>query len=96
MDTYDRSARKNETLVYEPIESLDDLPQGYSTEQKPGRFRLFEIAQPLLRYHPGAHSWKQFLFPLRSYSHCIKMETDGKQPPDKLKRPASPLWHARL
>ena len=57
---------KNESLVYEPIESLDDLPQGYSTEQKPGHFRL--IREKHSRYFdiiPGAHSWKQFLFPSR-------------------------------
>jgi len=57
---------KNESLVYEQIESLDDLPQGYSTEQKPGYFRL--IREKHNRYFdiiPGAHSWKQFLFPSR-------------------------------
>ena len=57
---------KNESLVYEEIESLDDLPQGYSTEQKPGYFRL--IREKHNRYFdviPGAHSWKQFLFPSR-------------------------------
>jgi len=55
---------KNESLVYEPIDNLEDLPQGYSTEQKPGHFRL--IRDRHLRYFdiiPGALSWKQFLFP---------------------------------
>lgn len=56
----------NETLVYETIENLSDLPQGYSTEQKPGHFQLFKDRHS--RYFdiiPGAHSWKQFLFPSR-------------------------------
>jgi len=57
---------KNESLVYEQIESLEDLPQGYSTSQKPGHFQLYRGKYS--RYFdiiPGAHSWKQFLFPSR-------------------------------
>ena len=57
---------KNDTLVYEPIESLNDLPQGYVTEQEAGRFRLIHTGHA--RYFdliPGAQSWKQFLFPPR-------------------------------
>jgi sulfhydrogenase subunit beta (sulfur reductase) len=57
---------KNDTLVYEPIETLKDLPQGYITEQEAGRFRLIHTGHG--RYFdliPGAQSWKQFLFPPR-------------------------------
>ena len=55
---------KNNSLVYEPIEGLDDLPQGYSTDQKPGHFRLVhEKHSHYFDIIPGAHSWKQFLFP---------------------------------
>jgi formate hydrogenlyase subunit 6/NADH:ubiquinone oxidoreductase subunit I len=69
---------KNETLVYETIESLDDLPQGYSTEQKPGRFRLFRNSHT--RYFdiiPGAHSWKQFLFPPRTELFALRKNGNG-------------------
>jgi hypothetical protein len=31
---------KNETLVYDAIDSLDQLPRGYVTEQEAGHFRL--------------------------------------------------------
>jgi sulfhydrogenase subunit beta (sulfur reductase) len=57
---------KNESLVYEPIDALEDLPQGYITQQKAGYFRL--VREKHSRYFdfiPGAHSWKQFLFPSR-------------------------------
>ena len=57
---------KNETLVYEIFESLDQLPKGYITEQDAGRFRLIQTGHN--RYFdliPGAQSWKQFLFPPR-------------------------------
>lgn len=55
---------KNDTLVYEPIRSLADLPRGYVTEQEAGHFRLINTGHS--RYFdiiPGAQSWKQFLFP---------------------------------
>lgn len=57
---------KNDTLVYEPVENLDQLPQGYITKQDAGRFRLVKSGHN--RYFdliPGAQSWKQFLFPPR-------------------------------
>ncbi len=68
---------KNESLVYEEIEHLDDLPQGYSTEQKPGYFRL--VREKHDRYFdiiPGAHSWKQFLFPPRI--ELFSLQKNGK------------------
>jgi sulfhydrogenase subunit beta (sulfur reductase) len=68
---------KNESLVYDEIESLDDLPQGYSTEQQPGHFRL--IREKHSRYFdvtPGAHSWKQFLFPSRI--QLFELHKNGK------------------
>jgi ferredoxin len=58
---------ENETLVYAPIQNLDDLPRGYVTEQEAGTFRLVYTGH--VRYFdviPGAQSWKQFLFPSRS------------------------------
>lgn len=58
---------ENQTLVYAPIHSLDDLPRGYITEQEAGHFRL--IYSGHTRYFdviPGAQSWKQFLFPSRA------------------------------
>ena len=68
---------RNESLVYEEIERLEDLPQGYSTEQKPGYFRL--VREKHMRYFdiiPGAHSWKQFLFPSRI--QLFELHRNGK------------------
>jgi ferredoxin len=68
---------KNESLVYEEIENLEDLPQGYSSEQKPGYFRL--VREKHSRYFdviPGAHSWKQFLFPSRI--ELFELHKNGK------------------
>jgi len=57
---------KNETLVYEKIDELNDLPHGYITEQEAGYFRLHEAGHSrYFDFIPGAQSWKQFLFPPR-------------------------------
>ncbi len=64
-------------LFTESIESLDDLPQGYSTVQKPGYFRLIQTGHT--RYFdiiPGAHSWKQFLFPPRAELFALRKNND--------------------
>lgn len=54
----------DQTIVYDEIEHLEDLPRGYLSEQKAGYYRLFQTGHP--RYFditPGAQSWKQYLFP---------------------------------
>ena len=68
---------KRGSLVYDAIESLDDLPRGYITEQEAGQFRLVYAGHD--RYFeaiPGQPSWKQFLFPPRL--ELIKMQRTGK------------------
>lgn len=55
-----------ESLVYSQIKGLEDLPQGYTTEQNGGNYRLIYTGHP--RYFDitaGSHTWKQFLFPPR-------------------------------
>ncbi len=71
---------ENETLVYALISTLDDLPRGYITEQEAGHFRLTHTGHP--RYFdiiPGAHSWKQFLFPSRSELFTLHKTDTGWQ-----------------
>ena len=68
----------NETLVYEPISALADLPQGYISEQKAGHFRLKKANHKrYFDYTPGAHSWKQFLFPSRQELFTLRKKGDG-------------------
>ncbi len=68
---------KNDTLVYEPIEALDELPQGYETEQNAGEFRLIKAGHShYFNFIPGAHSWKQYLFP--PSVELFEMRKDGK------------------
>jgi len=58
---------KENTLACEPIETIDDLPYGYVSEQEKGTYRLKANANK--RYFdiiPGQQSWKKFLFPPRT------------------------------
>ena len=68
---------KNETVVYDAIDSLEQLPRGYVTEQEAGQFRLVHAGHD--RYFdliPGQQSWKQFLFPPRL--ELFKMQKNGQ------------------
>ena len=72
------------TLVYDTIDTLDDLPRGYVTEQEAGQFRLVLVGHD--RYFdaiPGQQSWKQFLFPSRL--ELFAMQKTGKS--WEIKRP---------
>ncbi|MFZ5879479.1 MAG: 4Fe-4S dicluster domain-containing protein [Chloroflexota bacterium] len=69
---------ENETLVYAPIEKLEDLPRGYVTEQEAGSFRLVHTGHS--RYFdviPGAQSWKQFLFPSHANLFTLRKVNGG-------------------
>jgi ferredoxin len=58
---------RNNALSYEPINALSDLPQGYSSEQERGYFRLNRgTHQRYFDVTPGSDSWKKFLFPPRT------------------------------
>jgi formate hydrogenlyase subunit 6/NADH:ubiquinone oxidoreductase subunit I len=57
---------KDSAIVYDRLDVPADLPQGYVTEQAPGRFRLVKTSHSrFFDFIPGAASWKQFLFPPR-------------------------------
>ena len=51
-------------LVYEPIDSVAELPVGVSDEQAPGKYRLTERHdEALFQYASTAQSWKRLLTP---------------------------------
>jgi len=55
---------EQEAIVYGRITSVDDLPRGWTDEQRPGTYRLQRRDDDaLFGYVVGPHSWKQFLFP---------------------------------
>jgi len=51
-------------IVYDPIESVDDLPAGWTDEQAPGQYRLKRRDdEALFGYVIGPQSWKKYLHP---------------------------------
>ncbi len=54
-------------IIYGPIDTIDDLPRGWTDEQSPGQYRLTRRDDDAyFGYVVGPHSWKQFLFPPQS------------------------------
>lgn len=69
-------------LLYSPIQSLADLPKGYSSEQDAGKYRL--VANGHSRYFditPGPHTWKQFLFPPRETLFKLRRNAAWEEQP---------------
>jgi sulfhydrogenase subunit beta (sulfur reductase) len=51
-------------IVYDEIDTLDDLPAGWTDEQAPGHYRLQRRPDgALFGYNVGPHTWKRVLFP---------------------------------
>jgi ferredoxin len=51
-------------IVYERLDSVNELPAGWTDEQDAGKYRLKRRAdEALFGYVVGPHSWKKFLFP---------------------------------
>ncbi|HXY16449.1 MAG TPA: 4Fe-4S dicluster domain-containing protein [Terriglobales bacterium] len=51
-------------IVYDHIESFDDLPRGWTDEQKPGHYRLHRRPdEALFGYAVGPQSWKKYTHP---------------------------------
>ncbi|MBT5550221.1 MAG: 4Fe-4S dicluster domain-containing protein [Nitrospina sp.] len=55
---------RDEAIVYDPIASIEDLPEGWTDEQEGGSYRLKKRTdKALFGYTLGPHSWKKFLHP---------------------------------
>lgn len=54
----------DEAIGLEPIDSLEDLPAGWSDEQNGGHYRIARGETPSLFGHgPGPHAWRRYLYP---------------------------------
>jgi ferredoxin len=55
---------RDQAIVYAGLESVDDLPIGWTDEQAPGQYRLRRRDdEALFGYAVGQQSWKKLLFP---------------------------------
>ena len=69
---------RDNTIVYDRLESHEQLPRGCVTEQAPGRFRLKQgQSARIFDFIPAAASWKQFLFPPRQ--ELFRLKKNGKK-----------------
>jgi formate hydrogenlyase subunit 6/NADH:ubiquinone oxidoreductase subunit I len=55
---------RDQAIVFDDIDTIADLPKGWTDEQDGGHYRLVKREDDaLFGYAVGAHSWKQFLHP---------------------------------
>ncbi len=55
---------RDQAIVYDQIDSVDDLPRGWTEEQDAAVYRLKRRDdEALFGFNVGPHSWKRFLFP---------------------------------
>ncbi len=68
---------RDNSIIYDRFETVEQLPRGVVTEQSPGRFRLGRgQTGRIFDFIPGAGSWKQFLFPSRQ--ELFRLRKNGK------------------
>ncbi|MCA8989723.1 MAG: sulfite reductase subunit A, partial [Planctomycetaceae bacterium] len=66
-----------QAIVYAEIQGVEQLPRGWTDEQKPGHYRVLPSGNDhYFDYAVGPHSWKKYLFPpLQMISTALKTET---------------------
>ncbi len=69
---------RDEAIVYDDIESVADLPAGWTDEQDGGHYRLRRRDDAaLFGYNVGPHAWKRFLHPPLLRLWRAEREADG-------------------
>jgi ferredoxin len=67
-------------IIYGRITSVDDLPQGWTDAQEPGKYRLTRRDdEALFGYVVGPHSWKRYLFPPEARLSAAERTAQGWQ-----------------
>jgi NAD(P)H-flavin reductase/formate hydrogenlyase subunit 6/NADH:ubiquinone oxidoreductase subunit I len=66
-------------IVYDEIERVEDLPRGWTDEQKPGHYRLKRRDdERLFGYVVGPTSWKRYTYPSRVRLADARYGEDGR------------------
>ncbi len=68
---------RDRSIVYADVESLDDLPRGWTDEQAPGRYSLARGGDAYFGFAAGPHSWKGYLHP--SVERLWRARRDGQR-----------------
>jgi ferredoxin len=70
---------RDHSIVYQPINTLEELPLGYKDLQDAGKYHLRYLGHAnYFDFIPGAHTWKQYFFPPRS--HLLTFKRDETNP----------------
>ena len=69
---------RDSAIVYDSLDSMDQLPKGMRESQQPGQYRLEQSdSSQYFEFNLGPHSWKQFLFPPKQHLLTSKNSSDG-------------------
>ena len=67
-------------ICYDRIESMNQLPEGWTERQSPGVYRLERRGdRALFGFNLGPHSWKRYLFPPQSVLAAAERAAQGWQ-----------------
>lgn len=70
---------RDEVIIYDELQSAQDLPIGWGDEQDPGYYRLKQRNdKAYFGYNLGPHSWKKYLFPSREKIWSARKQTNNK------------------
>ena len=65
-------------IIYDEIESTEDLPAGWTDAQEPGHYRVEKREdKALFGYVVGPHSWKKYLYPANEELWTAKRSKQG-------------------
>lgn len=68
----------DDAIVYEPIDSVRDLPVGITDEQRAGTYRIMQSRERgLFHYAVGPRSWKHYLYPPQQRLWQAKRNSDS-------------------
>ncbi|WP_448509485.1 4Fe-4S dicluster domain-containing protein [Immundisolibacter sp.] len=70
--------QRDGAIVYDRVESVAELPAGWTDQQAPGSYRLMRRGdEAVFGYAVGPHSWKRYLFPPKQTLFSVQRQTDG-------------------
>lgn len=71
---------KDHAVVYASLTNIEDLPRGYTSDQKPGSYQLVYTGhENYFDITPGPHSWKMCFFPPRSQIVAFQRSANSKE-----------------
>ncbi len=71
-------AVRNNAIVYDALDAVDDLPVGWTDVHEAGSYRIKRRHDnALFGYNLGPHSWKNYLFPPRKRLWSGRKQPDG-------------------